>query len=82
MAPVWPRFWGGPRDAVGAASGKAASRSGAGRNVGEEGEGNLSGMRYLCRPSGFAARVKAFLVLDGRPPTTSPVKRWPAAVLK
>lgn len=34
-------------------------------NVGEEGEGNLSGMRYLCRPSGLAARVKAFIVLDG-----------------
>jgi tripeptide aminopeptidase len=34
-------------------------------NVGEEGEGNLSGMRFLCRPSGFAAKVKAFLVLDG-----------------
>jgi di/tripeptidase len=34
-------------------------------NVGEEGEGNLSGMRYLCRPSGFASKVKAFLVLDG-----------------
>jgi acetylornithine deacetylase/succinyl-diaminopimelate desuccinylase-like protein len=34
-------------------------------NVGEEGEGNLSGMRYLCRPSGFASAVKAFVVLDG-----------------
>jgi tripeptide aminopeptidase len=33
-------------------------------NVGEEGEGNLSGMRYLCR-AGANARVKAFLVLDG-----------------
>ncbi len=32
-------------------------------NVGEEGEGNLSGMRYLCRNSG--SRIKAFLVLDG-----------------
>jgi tripeptide aminopeptidase len=32
-------------------------------NVGEEGEGNLSGMRYFCRQS--AARVRAFLVLDG-----------------
>jgi tripeptide aminopeptidase len=32
-------------------------------NVGEEGEGNLSGMRYLCRqPSG---KLRAFLVLDG-----------------
>lgn len=34
-------------------------------NVGEEGEGNLSGMRYLCRPSGFASRVRGFVVLDG-----------------
>jgi len=33
-------------------------------NVGEEGEGNLSGMRYLCR-SGATSRIKAFLVLDG-----------------
>ena len=33
-------------------------------NVGEEGEGNLSGMRYLCRP-GSASRIKTFLVLDG-----------------
>ena len=33
-------------------------------NVGEEGEGNLSGMRYLCR-AGSASRVKTFLVLDG-----------------
>ncbi len=32
-------------------------------NVGEEGEGNLSGMRFLCRPHG--ARPKAFLILDG-----------------
>ena len=33
-------------------------------NVGEEGEGNLSGMRYVCR-GGAGARIKAFLVLDG-----------------
>jgi tripeptide aminopeptidase len=33
-------------------------------NVGEEGEGNLCGMRYLCRNSN-GARPKAFLVLDG-----------------
>lgn len=33
-------------------------------NVGEEGEGNLSGMRYLCRP-GASSRIKTFLVLDG-----------------
>ena len=34
-------------------------------NVGEEGEGNLSGMRYICRESAELARVKAFIVLDG-----------------
>ncbi len=34
-------------------------------NVGEEGEGNLSGMRYLCRPSAELSQVRAFLVLDG-----------------
>jgi acetylornithine deacetylase/succinyl-diaminopimelate desuccinylase-like protein len=33
-------------------------------NVGEEGEGNLSGMRYLCRP-GNNSRFASFLVLDG-----------------
>jgi tripeptide aminopeptidase len=37
-------------------------------NVGEEGEGNLSGMRYLCRQSPLASRLQAFVVLDG--PTT------------
>ncbi len=34
-------------------------------NVGEEGEGNLSGMRYLCRHHPHAAQFKAFVVLDG-----------------
>jgi tripeptide aminopeptidase len=34
-------------------------------NVGEEGEGNLSGMRYLCRPSGLVSRIAAWVVLDG-----------------
>jgi acetylornithine deacetylase/succinyl-diaminopimelate desuccinylase-like protein len=37
--------------------------------VGEEGEGNLSGMRYLCRHTAsrgsLASRLRAFLVLDG-----------------
>jgi acetylornithine deacetylase/succinyl-diaminopimelate desuccinylase-like protein len=33
-------------------------------NVGEEGEGNLCGMRYLCRPA-TSSRFRAFLVLDG-----------------
>lgn len=34
-------------------------------NVGEEGEGNLSGMRYLCRQSPLSSRIKSFLILDG-----------------
>ena len=34
-------------------------------NVGEEGEGNLGGMRYLCRQSPLADRLAAFIVLDG-----------------
>ncbi|MGD0580904.1 MAG: M20/M25/M40 family metallo-hydrolase, partial [Bryobacteraceae bacterium] len=34
-------------------------------SVGEEGEGNLSGMRYLCQQSQLASRIKSFLVLDG-----------------
>lgn len=34
-------------------------------NVGEEGEGNLSGMRYLCRQSPLASRLKTIVVLDG-----------------
>jgi len=34
-------------------------------NVGEEGEGNLSGMRYLCRQSPLSSRLSALVVLDG-----------------
>jgi tripeptide aminopeptidase len=34
-------------------------------NVGEEGEGNLSGMRFLCRQSALAKKIGAFLILDG-----------------
>jgi acetylornithine deacetylase/succinyl-diaminopimelate desuccinylase-like protein len=34
-------------------------------NVGEEGEGNLSGMRHICRPSGLAKRIGSFIILDG-----------------
>jgi acetylornithine deacetylase/succinyl-diaminopimelate desuccinylase-like protein len=37
-------------------------------NVGEEGEGNLSGMRFLCRQSPIGEKASAFVVLDG--PTT------------
>jgi acetylornithine deacetylase/succinyl-diaminopimelate desuccinylase-like protein len=34
-------------------------------NVGEEGEGNLSGMRFLCKLSPLAPRIQAFIVVDG-----------------
>lgn len=34
-------------------------------NVGEEGEGNLNGMRHICRQSRLAGGIAAFLVLDG-----------------
>ncbi|MGA7416251.1 MAG: M20/M25/M40 family metallo-hydrolase [Bryobacteraceae bacterium] len=34
-------------------------------NVGEEGEGNLSGMRYICGQTPLLARIAAFVVLDG-----------------
>ena len=34
-------------------------------NVGEEGEGNLRGMRHICRQRIWSARIRAFLVLDG-----------------
>jgi tripeptide aminopeptidase len=34
-------------------------------NVGEEGEGNLSGMRFLCKQSTLARKIRVFLVLDG-----------------
>lgn len=34
-------------------------------NVGEEGEGNLNGMRYLCRQSATGGKIQAFVVLDG-----------------
>ena len=34
-------------------------------NVGEEGEGNLAGMRYLCGKSPLAGAIRSFVVLDG-----------------
>ena len=34
-------------------------------NVGEEGEGNFSGMRFLCKQSSLASKIRAFIVLDG-----------------
>jgi di/tripeptidase len=34
-------------------------------NVGEEGEGNLLGMRHLCKQSPLAKKVQSFVVVDG-----------------
>lgn len=34
-------------------------------NTGEEGEGNLRGMRAICAQSSLVSRIAAFLVLDG-----------------
>lgn len=34
-------------------------------NVGEEGEGNLSGMRHLCKENSCSGQFRAFVVLDG-----------------
>lgn len=34
-------------------------------NVAEEGEGNLLGMRYLCKQSPLAKQIEAYLVVDG-----------------
>ena len=34
-------------------------------NVGEEGEGNLLGMRHLCKQSPLARKIQAFLIVDG-----------------
>lgn len=34
-------------------------------NVGEEGEGDLCGMRHLCRQPEWIERIAAFLVIDG-----------------
>lgn len=34
-------------------------------NVGEEGEGNLRGMRHICSQASLISRISAFLILDG-----------------
>jgi len=34
-------------------------------NVGEEGEGNLLGMRHLCKQSAIGKKIEAFVVVDG-----------------
>jgi len=45
--------------------GESASRVLFIANVGEEGEGNLSGMRHLCKQSELGEKIISFLVLDG-----------------
>src|SRR5579885_1672860 len=50
-------------------------------NVGEEGEGNLSGMRQFCK-SALARKVGAFLVLDGATTEHITNRRWAAGALK
>ncbi|MBV9742651.1 MAG: M20/M25/M40 family metallo-hydrolase, partial [Acidobacteriia bacterium] len=34
-------------------------------NVGEEGEGNLAGMRHLCKQSSLGRKVESFVIADG-----------------
>jgi tripeptide aminopeptidase len=34
-------------------------------NVGEEGEGNLLGMRHLCKQSSWARKIHGFVIVDG-----------------
>ena len=34
-------------------------------NVGEEGEGNLLGMRHLCGPSPVAKQIRSYVIVDG-----------------
>jgi len=34
-------------------------------NVGEEGEGNLAGMRQICKQQAGARRIESFLIVDG-----------------
>ena len=34
-------------------------------NVGEEGEGNLLGMRHLCGPSGLGKQIGSYVIVDG-----------------
>jgi acetylornithine deacetylase/succinyl-diaminopimelate desuccinylase-like protein len=50
-------------------------------NVGEEGEGNLSGMRHLCRQSALGGHGP-ILCSTGRPRTTSRCRRWPAGATR
>jgi tripeptide aminopeptidase len=34
-------------------------------NVGEEGEGNLAGMRHLCKPQVASRKIETFVIVDG-----------------
>ena len=49
----------------GAASGNLWRRLLLIANVGEEGEGNLRGMRHICAQPSLLAQISAFLILDG-----------------
>ena len=51
-------------------------------NVGEEGEGNLLGMRHLCKQSPLAKQIAASWWWTAPTPTTSPPARWAAAASK
>jgi len=66
MARVWKSFPGLP---VGNEAESAGDAPEPGlllaANVGEEGEGNLLGMRYLCKQSPLARCFQAFVVVDG-----------------
>ena len=65
-APAWPRCW--PSRAPGRTAAKLPE-SARGlllvANVGEEGEGNLLGMRHLCKQSPLARQIESYLVVDG-----------------
>ena len=63
-----------PRRAHRASDSEAAARLVLVANVGEEGEGNLNGMRHLACQSPLAARIRAYLVLDGPSLDASPTR--------
>ncbi|HKE26480.1 MAG TPA: M20/M25/M40 family metallo-hydrolase [Bryobacteraceae bacterium] len=66
MARVWKSFPGLPGGNEAESAGDAPEPGLLlAANVGEEGEGNLLGMRYLCKQSPLARRFQAFVVVDG-----------------
>ena len=66
MGPAWPLCWRSPVPSNCARPWRAGIPTPVLiANVGEEGEGNLSGMRYLCKQSPLGKKISAFLVLDG-----------------